>query len=335
MAATDVGPRVRPSRISALPSGVARPRWSVMIPTYNCAEYLRVTLASVLEQDPGPDVMQIEVVDDCSTRDDPEAVVAELGSGRVAFFRHARNVGHIVNFDTCLQRSRGRLVHLLHGDDYVRPGFYRALEHGFVQRPEIGAAFCRQILMDERGNWRVVSPLERPERGVLTGWVDRLAVGQRLQPPSIAVRREVYERLGGFDPRIRRWSEDWEMWLRIAAHYPVWYEPEPLAVYRMHGESITSHAVLDPDSIRECCRIVSIAQSYLPADRYPQLARQAREECVLGAYRRLRRRLAGGQIDPLSRQHLAAAVWCSRSPRAVLRMLLLYALWWRARSRPA
>jgi len=314
-------------------SGVVRPRWSVIIPTYNCADYLRATLASVLEQDPGPDAMQIEVVDDCSTRDDPEAVVAELGRGRVGFFRQARNVGHIANFDTGLERARGQLVHLLHGDDYVRPGFYRALERGFVNRPEIGAAFCRHILMDELGHWRVISPLERPESGVLAGWVDRLAVGQRLQPPSIAVRREVYERLGGFDPRVRQWSEDWEMWLRIAAHYPVWYEPEPLAAYRMRSGSLTSRSVRDADSIRDCCRIVSIAQSYLPADRYPQLARQAREECVLGAYRRLRRRLADGQSDALSGQHLAAAVGCSRSPRAVTRMLLLYLLGWRARAR--
>ena len=52
-----------------------RPIWSVMIPTYNCANYLRETLASVLAQDPGADVMQIEVVDDHSTKDDPKAVV--------------------------------------------------------------------------------------------------------------------------------------------------------------------------------------------------------------------------------------------------------------------
>ena len=43
-----------------------RPLWSVMIPTFHCARFLRQTLESVLSQDPGPDVMQIEIVDDCS-----------------------------------------------------------------------------------------------------------------------------------------------------------------------------------------------------------------------------------------------------------------------------
>jgi|SRR5581483_9724411 len=53
--------------IPPITDDLPRPLWSVLIPTYNCANYLRETLASVLAQDPGPAVMQIQVVDDCST----------------------------------------------------------------------------------------------------------------------------------------------------------------------------------------------------------------------------------------------------------------------------
>ncbi|MFZ0430475.1 MAG: glycosyltransferase, partial [Acidobacteriota bacterium] len=81
--------------------------WSVMIPTFNCATFLRETLASVLAQDPGPAQMQIEVVDDRSTKDDPEEVVRELGRGRVAFHRNRRNQGVTANFNSCVARSRG------------------------------------------------------------------------------------------------------------------------------------------------------------------------------------------------------------------------------------
>jgi hypothetical protein len=45
--------------------------------------------ASVLAQDPGSEVMQIEVVDDCSTEDDPKAVVEELGQGSRQFLPSA------------------------------------------------------------------------------------------------------------------------------------------------------------------------------------------------------------------------------------------------------
>ena len=110
------------ARIEPVDSALARPVWSVMIPTYHCARYLGETLRSVLAQDPGPDAMQIEVVDDHSTQDDPESVVREVGRGRVGFFRQPANVGITRNFATCITRSRGRLVHLLHGDDTGRRG---------------------------------------------------------------------------------------------------------------------------------------------------------------------------------------------------------------------
>lgn len=71
--------------IDAVPDGVRRPLWSVMIPTYNCADYLKETLASVLTQDPCTGLMQIEVVDDCSTEDDSATVVEDVGHGRVTF----------------------------------------------------------------------------------------------------------------------------------------------------------------------------------------------------------------------------------------------------------
>src|SRR5438128_483601 len=113
------------SRVLPVTEGsMPRPLWSVMIPTFHCARFLRQTLESVLSQDPGPDVMQIEVIDDCSTQDDPESVVRAVAGERVHFFRQPKNVGHTRNFETCLQRARGYLVHLLHGDDAVLPGFY-------------------------------------------------------------------------------------------------------------------------------------------------------------------------------------------------------------------
>src|SRR6476469_290020 len=98
-----------------------RPLWSVMIPTYNCTKYLRQTLESVLCQDQGPGKMQIEVVDDYSSDGDVAAVVQEVGRGRVSFFQQKENKGHIRNFETCINRSEGHLMHLLHGDDLVKP----------------------------------------------------------------------------------------------------------------------------------------------------------------------------------------------------------------------
>lgn len=272
-----------------MPPGEPRPLWSVMIPTYNCAAYLRTTLESVLAQDPGPDAMQIEVVDDASVADDPEATVREVGRGRVGFHRQPENVGHVRNFNTCLRRSRGRLVHLLHGDDAVRDGFYPRMGAAFERAPEIGAAFCRHLYMDGEGHWTGLSRLEAPESGVLEGWLERIAVRQRLQAPSMVVRRETYERLGGFDRRIAAYGEDWEMWVRIAARYPVWFETEPLAAYRIHAGSLSGRTVRIRENGRDLRRAIEINREALPPDRADELSRRALAEgahaCIRRAFR--------------------------------------------------
>ena len=103
--------------IAPVPREVSRPFWSIMIPVYNCAHYLRATLASVLSQIPREEPVQIEVIDDHSTQDDPACVVEECGRGRVTYFRHPVNVGPQANFTTCIERARGEWVHILHGDD--------------------------------------------------------------------------------------------------------------------------------------------------------------------------------------------------------------------------
>ncbi|MFB2896041.1 glycosyltransferase family 2 protein [Aerosakkonemataceae cyanobacterium BLCC-F50] len=254
--------------------GVDRPLWSVMIPTYNCARFLRETLTSVLVQDPGSDIMQIEVIDDCS-QDEPEKVVEEVAGSRVKFYRQPHNVGHTKNFQTCLERSRGKLIHLLHGDDCVREGFYRKMQQAFEQNSEIGAAFCRWMFIDENSHWQSITAMERPESGILSNWLERLAQMQTISTPSIVVRREVYEKLGGFDHRLA-WVEDWEMWMRVAAHYPMWYEVEPLALYRVRANSNTGRYKRTGENIKDLRKAIPIVHSYLPEAKAKELGKKTR-----------------------------------------------------------
>lgn len=323
------------SRVSVPPiaEDIPRPLWSVMIPTYNCANYLRQTLASVLAQDPGPEVMQIQVVDDCSTEDDPEKVVTELGRGRVGFYRQRNNVGHTRNFDTCLLQSRGHLVHLLHGDDMVRDGFYQTMAQRFQAHPEIGAAFCRQIIMNEDGRQiHVSSPIE-PESGVLQNWLERIALGQRLQTPAMVVRRQVYEKVGGFDCRIRYYGEDWEMWVRIAATSPVWYENEPLAAYRVHTASLSGRAQRTGENIQDLRRAIEINRVYLPQADADRISKQALEASALGALRRSRRMIEAEEMQaPLAQ--MREALICSHSTQVVLRTLSAFLFWLSRSIRP-
>jgi glycosyltransferase involved in cell wall biosynthesis len=311
------------SNISPIPEGLPRPLWSVMIPTYNCAEYLRETLGSVLAQDIGPDLMQIEVVDDCSTKDDPKAVVEEWGKGRVGFYRHPQNVGYIQNFNTCLQRSRGKLIHLLHGDDCVRDGFYRKLQQAFDEQPEIGAAFCRIIRMNEQGHWLNFTDLEQLQSGILNNWLERIAVRQRLETPAMVVRREVYEKLGNFDRRFTCSAEDWEMWVRIAAQYPVWYEVEPLAVYRKHSASLTGHSRRIGKNIQDIRMAINIAKPYLPEQTADKLSKMALKHYALYALGHARNYAKLSDFSAAMSQ-VREALNCSTSPKVLFSLIKLF-----------
>ncbi len=315
--------------IPPIPEGVARPLWSVMIPTYNCADYLRITLASVLEQDLGADVMQIEVIDDFSTHDDPEAIVKELGGNRVSFYRQPHNVGYIRNFETCLLRSRGSLIHILHGDDCVRHDFYQKIQQAFNTQPHIGAAFCRSIYVDELGHWLSLSPLEAHKSGVLENWLETIAKGQRLTTPSVVVRRAVYEAIGGFDRRFTCAGEDWEMWVRIATRYPVWFEAEPLALYRVKRlGSLTGDSIKTGALVRDMLRATEIIELYLsnslPGNQAQELTRQARQVYAHWGIEAVQGMLIEGK-NKAAIAHLQDVFRCSKTSKtmkSILKMLL-------------
>ena len=200
-------------------AGAPRPRWSVMIPTYNCARYLEASAPLRAHPGPGPEAMQIEVVDDHSPADDPEEVVTRLGQGRVAFHRQPENVGVVGNLNTCLQRARGELVHVLHGDDLVLDGFYRTSTTACGSIPMPAQRIAATSTSTRTTAWLDVAPHEPASSGILTEGARFLAAEQRVMTPCIVVRRSVYEQLGGFDTRLAC-AEDWEMWVRVASRFP-------------------------------------------------------------------------------------------------------------------
>jgi glycosyltransferase involved in cell wall biosynthesis len=254
-----------PPSIDPIEDESRRPLWSVMIPTYNCIHYLKETLESVLVQDTGAKNMQIEVVDDFSTDGDVEEMVKEIGKGRVTFYRQPENVGSLRNFESCIKRSCGHFIHLLHGDDQVRPGFYISIEQLFKTYPSAAAAITGLSAIDEKS--RVLYPNNdiQPNEGIIENWLLRIARNQCIQACAIVVKRTVYEKLGGFF--AVHYGEDWEMWTRIAAHYPVAYTPKNLAFYRLHNNNISTRYLSSGQNIKDIETVIEIIQGYLPPDK--------------------------------------------------------------------
>jgi Glycosyl transferase family 2 len=306
-------------RIDGVPKGGPRPFWSVMVPIYNCPEhYLRETLQSVLCQDPGPAEMQIEVVDNCSTIGDPEALVREVGAGRIAFHRQPENIGMVENFNSCIRRAQGQWVHILHGDDTVRPGFYARQRQGIEANPDVGAALCRAIYTDEDGQWMALAELEARVPGVLDdGFAVRQFIDQRIQFAAFVVRRSTYEELGGFRSSLSH-CLDWDMWKRIAARKAIFYHPEPMACYRQHAATDSSRLMRTGENVVDERRSIEFSCADVPPQHALRLRRDAKKAAGVRAARRARLLWKNGQHAAAWRQ-AGEAMRCSWSPAVVAR----------------
>lgn len=258
----DFDPTQQPPRIIPLVDGIDRPKWSVMIPTFNCAKYLRQTLESVLSQDPGPEHMQIEVIDDGSDQDDPEAVVNELGKGRVVFFRKSNNEGAVSNFNTCIDRSRGELVHILHGDDYVLPGFYQHMEQLAEQQPEAALYACRYIVTNEEDHWERLSPVVSSSNEIIRD-PKFLFYTTPIHFAGNVLRRSFYETHGGFLHDLIH-TADWNMWERAVSADGGVFSTKVLACYRMFEANDTSRLMKSGENIVDMFRAMLIFKHRIP-----------------------------------------------------------------------
>lgn len=303
-------------RIPDMTVSSTRPFWSVMIPTYKArAEYLKETLKSVLQQDPGPDQMQIELVDDCSPNGAPVQLVREIAGDRVTVHRELKNNGLAGIWNRCIERARGEWVHILHHDDVVFPGFYERLYDGVICNPDVGMAFSRFAVLDADGHWVGLGPLESKTAGVLDKWLERVATGYHLECPAVVVKRRTYERLGGFAPELKCFL-DIEMWVRIAADTPVYYDPQILVGFRRHGKN--AHVPLERtgENTRDMAKAISIWKNYLPVNSRGKLEQQARTYFTLGSLMLAQRFFSEGDIVACTNQLRAARVlWNHGGPR--------------------
>lgn len=276
----------------------------------------------MLMQDVPERQMQIEVVDDASSDTDVKALVSSIGRGRVRYFRQEKNMGSLLNFATCINRSRGRLVHLLHGDDRVRQGYYKEIEELFKSFPEAGAAFSRYRCIDEYGNRLHDKYPEMLQQGILQNWLLAIGERQRIQYASITVRREVYETLGSFFGLT--YGEDWEMWVRIARHYPVAYTPCLLAEYRMRTDSISGSKYLTGEYLQDLSHAMTLIQEHLPEkEKRIILSKSRKYYASYGLYiaKKLWHKLHNRKVvDAQVRQALSM----HRSPRFYFLIVLLY-----------
>jgi glycosyltransferase involved in cell wall biosynthesis len=263
-----------PSTSSLPQADAARPLWSVMIPTYNPrADYLEQSLSSVLAQDLGPARMQIQVVDDCSTRVDVASAVKSIAGERVAFSKNVTNLGLAGCWNSCIERSRGMWVHILHQDDYICPGFYERFEEVAHRHPNVSLIAARSFVIDEGGIITgVTSRLRNLEAGGRS--VDDFFYCTPILCPGVVVCREFYERYGGFRSDLT-FTLDCEMWARVIGSCGGVVIPDVLAAYRSSSSNATARLESTGEAIVDIAR-----KNQLFQDRYATFDRTIAERNI-------------------------------------------------------
>ena len=243
----------RPPVIAPSPAGEQRPRWAVMIPVRNRLDHLEQCLRSVLSQAPDARDMQIEVVDNSTDEVGVSAFVQKTAGERVAYFRQPRDAGMAENWNTCIERARGDLVHILHDDDWVEPHFYQAIDAAAAAHPAAGLLVTRSLIRDAAGNLVALS-----ERAV--EYESRSATDPRpllfsnlFRTPAAVMRRAAVEHCGGF--RDFGHVSDWEMWIRLTSAAGCIFINRPLADYRLSDGNLTTVHERSGAAVRDAMRL--------------------------------------------------------------------------------
>lgn len=211
------------------------PTVSVVLPTHDRLPYVREAVGSVRAQT-FPD-WELIVVDDASTDgtatwlrslEDPRIMVVRVErSGRPS---HLRNIG--------LERARGRWIAFLDSDDRWQP---EKLERQVAYHDSDTGyrwSYTGRSMIDAQG---AVLPDERfvpwkPVGGEI--FEDLLELRAMISLPTVMAEAELLRDVGGFDEGLA-FTEDYDLWVRLAEREPCGVLAEPLTAVRVHPGSFT------------------------------------------------------------------------------------------------
>ena len=215
---------------------------TVVIPTYNRAQWLSAAVASVRAQ--AIAALCIVVVDDGST-DTTSQVCATLAGAdaRVRIVRQA-NRGPAAARNAGLEHADTRWIAFLDDDDLLTPGALAALlAFAFTTRSAVVAGRAATFVTEEPTSPAAI--LAEPGRFVLSEWPPDLPPSPHLTPEELVLRPQVgidcglfavsaVRDCGGFreDPTI---PEDYDLWLRLAAAAPIPVLDQRVTLIRLHA----------------------------------------------------------------------------------------------------
>lgn len=221
------------------------PLISVVIPCYNAERWIEATLRSVLAQ--GWPKLEIIVVDDGSSDHSVERIRTHFPSVTVL---QQKNSGVAAARNLGIANSNGDWIAFVDADDIWLPGKLHEQWQALTRQPDGRMAYAAWDI------WSCTTP--EPEASLVSdldlrgkdaslwdgpsGWIyPDLLEDCCVWTSTVLAHRSLFDEIGAFDEKLRI-GEDYDLWLRASQVTPILRVAKPLALYRIHSDSITKKA---------------------------------------------------------------------------------------------
>lgn len=217
----------------------SRPLVSVIIPTYNRSDLVCEAVDNVLKQTYTN--IEIIVVDDGST-DDTQSNLKRFGDKLRVLAKENAGVSAARNRGASI--AKGEILAFQDSDDLWKP---TKLERQVTLLEKFGQSvpccLCDTTLHLRNGEVKSAFGVAlidfKYEEGIWLNVAPVLATRFVLFNQAVAVRREAFDKVGGFDEGLR-YLEDWDLGLRLALEGPWAFIREPLTIHRQVSSSSLS-----------------------------------------------------------------------------------------------
>jgi len=242
---------------------------TVVIPTYNRATFLKDAIDSVLAQT----FLDFEliVVDDGSTDDTPKLLSSYNNKVRVIT---QTNQGPSAARNRGIEAAKGKWIAFLDSDDVWKPDKLKKQVRFITDHPDTKICQTEEVWIR---NGKRVNPRKKHE--MHSGWIYEKCLPLCIvSPSSVMIHQDVFEKVGLFDETMPA-CEDYDLWLRIAPHYPIFLIREQLIVKQGGHADQQSRAVESLDRLRIKAIVKSIESGYLSDTQYQAALFELNKKC--------------------------------------------------------
>ena len=217
---------------------------SIIIPTYNGSHFIKETIQSVICQT-YPNI-EIIVIDDGSTDNTPE-IVKSINDPRIIYIRQ-ENAGVSMARNHGISISKGDYIAFLDHDDLWLPHKLERQMLLFKENPMIAMVYSDTfIIKDNNFIIGIYSQKIKFFRGTI---FKDLFLSCFITILTVVIKKTVFLEVGPFLPF--KICEDYDIFLKCAAKYPIDYIDEPLAKYRVHESNYSKNYETE---VSECIEI--------------------------------------------------------------------------------